>query len=467
MKLAIKSRLKTSAATDLLLTLARLNSDTDGSATSFLCKVLSKLPGIKIHSATHPILHKEENELEHHTQIHHVLQKTKSEAVLWGDIVRQKEKTFYHLFWTPQEILATNHPSGQFQPGVEFSLPLLQGNNLLPFLGLLIEIRRVESCLAGDAGKLKRSIEEARSAAANSAANWSDEDLAKLGFLMGYASQIAGWKAKESPLLNEAILIYQELAQRYTRENDPCLCAAIQSNLGYAYLALGIQESGICHLEAALDAYRNVMWERNREKEPVLWAAALNNYGYALTSLAGKENPDSSITSLEEAIDAFQEALQVYTHVRWPREWAMIQVNLGNAHLKLGERTFSSEHLQEAVRSFRNALLECSHRRIPMEWAMIQVSMGMTLIQLGEGDSDPEHFREAQEAFHEALHVFTREKDSVLCAEIPNPLAAMYKYIGGSETGDLETSLQTLRSNLLLYAERNTSLQPVEGTGSC
>jgi tetratricopeptide (TPR) repeat protein len=274
--------------------------------------------------------------------VNSLLTETKAEAVLWGDIVQQKEEVFFHLTWTAKAIGDTNHPSGRFQPGKEISLPPLQENDLSALVGMIVETRRLELNASKNSNALKHSITEIRSLATTR--RWNDEEVAQLGYLLGYALEVTGWQEKNSALLNEAGLIYQELAQQHTREHNPHLWAEIQNNLGFAYLALGIQEPGKEHLEAALDAYRNALWERNREKTPLSWAAALNNYGYALTTLAEREEASASVSLLEEAIDIFAEALSVYTPQDRPQEWEMVQGHLDRAQQRLEERRSSCEY---------------------------------------------------------------------------------------------------------------------------
>jgi hypothetical protein len=58
------------------------------------------------------------------------------------------------------------------------------------------------------------------------------------------------WKKNAS---RRSILCYRQ-PNLSGREHDPFLWAETQNNLGYAYLALGLQESGTEHLEAALEA---------------------------------------------------------------------------------------------------------------------------------------------------------------------------------------------------------------------
>lgn len=441
---------------ELSIVVARLNGDGDGSATKLLCKSLEKIPDLKIHSTGNCLFYYGQNESELYTQVHSVLHGSKAEAVLWGSIVQHEDRALFHLSWTAQEILFTNHPSGRYQPGAEIPLPALKQDDLFTIVRLLVETRRVESLAAKTTTRLKQAIADLRALTSRHDREWNQESLARLGSLLGYALAVAGWKGEEPDLLNEAVLIFQELSQSYTRENSRDAWTSVQNNLGYALLALGKLTSSTEHLETALEAFQNVLWEHDREKKPLLWAAALNNYGYALTVLANKEDHSRSVSSLEEAIDALEESLQVYTHVRWPREWAMIQTNLGNAQLKLGEKKPTNEPLHASVRSLRNALLELNPKRVPIESAMVQISVGIALMQLGEREQRDEYFHEAQEAFHEASLIFAREKEPIPWSRVPDSLRSLYGITEDCSACRMEDYLHRLRKKLRSYVQQGS-----------
>ncbi|MEM7062956.1 MAG: hypothetical protein AAF572_07320, partial [Cyanobacteria bacterium P01_B01_bin.77] len=72
----------------------------------------------------------------------------------------------------------------------------------------------------------------------------------------------------------------------------------------------------------------------------------------ALRTLGERE---SGTERLEDAVDAYQQALLERTRERVPLSWAMTQNNLGNALWTLGERTNSKMQLNEAKSTIRNA----------------------------------------------------------------------------------------------------------------
>ena len=67
---------------------------------------------------------------------------------------------------------------------------------------------------------------------------------------------------------------------------------------------------------------------RTRERVPLDWAKTQNNLGAALQTLGELEGDTAR---LDEAIEAYREALKEYTREWVPLEWAMTQTNLGSA----------------------------------------------------------------------------------------------------------------------------------------
>ncbi len=73
--------------------------------------------------------------------------------------------------------------------------------------------------------------------------------------------------------------------------------------------------------------------------------AALNILGTALATLGER---DSGTHRLEQAVEAYQQALKEYTRDRVPLDWARIQHNLALTYLMLFEKTAQAAHLDRA-----------------------------------------------------------------------------------------------------------------------
>jgi tetratricopeptide (TPR) repeat protein len=176
--------------------------------------------------------------------------------------------------------------------------------------------------------------------------------------------------------------------------------------LGNALVTLGERESGTARLEQAVNAYRDALREHTRERRPLDWAMTQNNLGSALATLGEHE---SGTARLEQAVSAYRDALQERTRERVPLDWAGTQNNLGNALSMLGERESGTARLEQAVNAYRNALLEFTRERAPLKWATTQNNLGKALSTLGERESGTAQLEQAVNAFRDALEEWTEE----------------------------------------------------------
>ena len=87
--------------------------------------------------------------------------------------------------------------------------------------------------------------------------------------------------------------------------------------------------------------------------------------GNALFALGERE---TGTERLEQAVDAYRAALQVYTRERTPLDWATIQIDFGNALTRLGEREGRTERLEQAVDAYRVALQVYTREQAPLDW---------------------------------------------------------------------------------------------------
>ena len=89
-------------------------------------------------------------------------------------------------------------------------------------------------------------------------------------------------------------------------------------------------------LFASAAAYRQVFKERTREDGPVAWARRQNDFGAVLVAIA-RDRPDTA--HLQEAIAAFNAALDFYRSTHLTDLWAGVQDNLGGALSAIAYRT--------------------------------------------------------------------------------------------------------------------------------
>ena len=85
---------------------------------------------------------------------------------------------------------------------------------------------------------------------------------------------------------------------------------------------------------------------------------------------------------LNEAVEAYRQALTVYTRDDLPQDWATTQNNLGTTLRDLGERLGGPEgqrRLNEAVEAYRQALTVRTRDDLPQDWAQTENNLGLAL----------------------------------------------------------------------------------------
>ena len=88
-----------------------------------------------------------------------------------------------------------------------------------------------------------------------------------------------------------------------------------------------------------------------------------------------------------------------------PLDWAMAQMNLGNALYSLGIRESGTEKLEEAVKAYREALKEYTRECVPLDWANTWGNEGLALMALAERNGDADIARQALDQLKEAESV--------------------------------------------------------------
>ena len=250
----------------------------------------------------------------------------------------------------------------------------------------------------------------------------------------------------DNTALIKAIELYKNDALPLApRQTVPLQWAMTQMNLGNALLTLGEMESGTARFEDAVTAYQNALEELTRDRVPLQWAMTQMNLGSALSTLAERE---SGTARLEQAVTAYQNALEERTRDRVPLQWAMTQMNLGTALQAIGERESGTTRLEQAVTAYQNALEERTRDRVPLDWAMTQMNLGNALLTLGKRESGTARLEQAVTAYQNALEELTRDR-------VPLQWATTQMNLGGALSTLAVTESGTTRLEQAVTAYQN------------
>jgi tetratricopeptide (TPR) repeat protein len=262
--------------------------------------------------------------------------------------------------------------------------------------------------------------------------------------------RLAGHAYYNSYAFEKAVQAYQRAEQFLSKEESTYEWAAVQSDLGLANWAFGIQTKGPRihqHLKAAVAAYRAALTVYTKERFPQEWALTQPRLGSVLRDQGIRTSGEDGNRLLAEAVAAHRAALTVFTKAQSPQEWAFTQTTLGYAFSEQGIRTGGDDGtrlLTEAVDAHRAALTVYTKERFPQEWAFTQIKLGSVLREQGirtGGDNSTRLLTEAVTAHRAALTVFTKAQSPQAWAHTQGSLGIILMNQGSRTGGEDSTRL--------------------------
>jgi CRP-like cAMP-binding protein/tetratricopeptide (TPR) repeat protein len=136
-------------------------------------------------------------------------------------------------------------------------------------------------------------------------------------------------------LLREALTAFQAALTVFNRAEAPARWAEVMNNLAQVLQVFGDQTKSIDVLERAVEVSRSAADVRSRERNPIAWASSQNSLGSALFLL---DKHRGTAAHLEDAANAFANALDVYRAMGAIRPASVTEKNLARARQLLKER---------------------------------------------------------------------------------------------------------------------------------
>jgi tetratricopeptide (TPR) repeat protein len=154
----------------------------------------------------------------------------------------------------------------------------------------------------------------------------------------------------------------------------------------------------------AIGCLEAVLRVRTEQEFPQDWAVIQINLGNAWWRVPTGDRS----ANLEKAIACYEAALRVRTEQEFPEDWAMTQNNLGNAwsDLPTGDR---SANLEKAVACYEAALRVRTEQGFPQNWAMTQNNLGNAWQRMPTGDRSA-NLEKAIACYEAALRVSTEQE---------------------------------------------------------
>ncbi|NJM97367.1 MAG: hypothetical protein HC800_09490 [Phormidesmis sp. RL_2_1] len=148
-----------------------------------------------------------------------------------------------------------------------------------------------------------------------------------------------------------------------------------------------------------------------------------SNIGAVYSMLATYEEP---ISYLQQAINAYLQAVPLVSVMAAPEEYATLQNSLGSVYWKLSHYEQATLHLHQAIAAYNEAILGYDPKHQPLDYAAVQNNLGITYWSLAQHENPSELLKYAIAAYQDALRYRTPTADPGACAITYNNLALAY-----------------------------------------
>jgi len=244
---------------------------------------------------------------------------------------------------------------------------------------------------------------------------------------------------KSAKDLRNAVSLYYR-AYDMSGEDYPLFKARSQAGMASALQA--IPDVGSDLLLQAKVGYEEALPILQQLANPEEVAEAKMNLGLVLQSLV-----PFHLARISDSIQAYQEALQIFTWERYPQEYAILHNNIAIAHLSMPMTREEQDIPQKlAVQIFEEALQHISLIDCPQEYAMLQNNLGNTLQCLASAHC-LDNLVQAIAAYDEALKVRNLQNTPLDYANtIANKANALFKLpddVAKPEMGNAQNLRQT------------------------
>jgi tetratricopeptide (TPR) repeat protein len=199
-------------------------------------------------------------------------------------------------------------------------------------------------------------------------------------------------------------------------------------NKAYEFGTIELEKAEL--MKRAIEAYDEALKVYTYERFPMDYGMTQNNLGTAYSTLAEVEG---KAENCKRAIEAYEEALKVYTYERFPMDYGMTQNNRGTAYRTLAEVEGKAENCKRAIEAYEEALKVRTYERFPMDYGMTQNNLGNAYSTLAEVEGKAENCKRAIEAYDEALKVRTYERFPMQYGTTQNNLGNAYSTLAEVE----------------------------------
>jgi tetratricopeptide (TPR) repeat protein len=214
--------------------------------------------------------------------------------------------------------------------------------------------------------------------------------------------------------------VFRHVLELQTPVGTPWYSAIIQSNISHS---LSAQSDFAERTEALQMLHESLKYSDSsieffqKEENWRGWTNSLNNKGVSLGRLATHCEDLIEISFyLRSSINHFQLALTHLSPLDQPQEWARVKTNLAQVYLLIGrgnDGKLAKAYYQNAIQIYNEVLEIRTREAAPLKWAFIQLSLAQTRKSLGDeigGVGAAEHYRSAVTGLESILQNFDSDE---------------------------------------------------------
>ena len=246
--------------------------------------------------------------------------------------------------------------------------------------------------------------------------------------------------------LEEALRLYHQALDVFTRDTFPAEYANIQARMGEAY-RYRIEGAKRDNIELAIACQHEALRIFTLDTFPYEHALTLTYLGSAYWERIVGEKRDN----LELAIGYMHEALRVFTQDTFPHRHgdALNDLGLMYWYRVTGEKR---DNLEQAIACFQQCLHVCTLEDDPHGYAIVYSNLGLLYRERIAGEKR-DNLEQAIACGHEALRIFTLDTEPFDYALAQNNLGISYRNrLAGNKRDNLEQAISCYQEALHIFS---------------
>lgn len=258
--------------------------------------------------------------------------------------------------------------------------------------------------------------------------------------------------AKSDKNIKKEIELYEEGISICKRKNDLLSLSLFQYKLGeILFINKNYGGGNETNIEKAIDVLKSALTSLELEYHEPIW----------INVISCLANIYEESQNIEKAIEYHNLLLDVYKIDSNPREWGLVQYNLGNLFL-VKESGTRSDNIEKSITYYDLALSVIDDKNYPVEWSSIKNNLGNVYAKRILGNPS-DNLDESIKHYLESLKIRTKDNEPEKWATTQASLGVAYQeLIEGSKLDNLKISIQYFRKALQVFKKDKWPLEWVK-----